>query len=93
MIGGSGNDTITGDANDNVLTGGAGNDTMVGGGGNDTFIGGTGANSMTGGTGNDTYYVDNVGDVVVELANQGTDTIITTLNTFSLATRWATWRT
>ena len=85
VVGGSGNDTITGDANDNVLNGGAGNDTMVGGGGNDTFIGGTGANSMTGATGNDTYFVDNVGDVVVELANQGTDTINTTLTTYSLA--------
>ena len=84
VIGGAGADTITGDTNDNVLTGGAGNDTMVGGGGNDTFIGGTGANSMTGATGNDTYFVDDVGDVVVELANQGTDTINTTLNTFSL---------
>ncbi len=85
VIGGAGADTITGDANDNVLNGGAGNDTMVGGGGNDTFIGGTGADSMTGAAGNDTYYVDNVGDVVVELANQGTDTVVTTLNGSSAA--------
>ena len=67
VVGGSGNDTITGDANDNVFTGGLGNDTMVGGGGNDTFNGGVGADSMTGATGNDTYFVDNVGDAVVGL--------------------------
>jgi Ca2+-binding RTX toxin-like protein len=85
VIGGAGNDTITGDANDNVLTGGLGNDTMVGGGGNDTFIGGLGADSMTGAAGNDTYFVDNVGDVVVELASQGTDIINTTLNIYSIA--------
>ena len=41
-IGGSGNDTITGNAIANVLNGGSGNDTLIGGGGNDTIIGGAG---------------------------------------------------
>src|SRR5215813_3553346 len=50
-IGGSGNDTITGNAADNVLNGGAGNDALVGGAGADVLIGGIG---------NDTYVVDNV---------------------------------
>lgn len=38
--GGSGNDTITGNAANNLLTGGAGSDTLIGGGGNDRLLGG-----------------------------------------------------
>lgn len=40
--GGSGNDTITGNAADNTLTGNGGNDTLTGGAGNDTLNGGDG---------------------------------------------------
>ncbi|WP_426614740.1 M10 family metallopeptidase C-terminal domain-containing protein [Bradyrhizobium sp. McL0616] len=40
--GGSGNDTIIGNAIANVLNGGSGNDTITGGGGNDTIVGGAG---------------------------------------------------
>lgn len=43
--GGSGNDTIIGNAIANVLNGGAGNDTITGGGGNDTIDGGTGTDT------------------------------------------------
>ena len=53
--GGSGNDTIIGNAIANVLKGGAGNDTISGGGGNDTLIGGTGVDILTGGDGADTF--------------------------------------
>ena len=38
FIGGSGNDTITGDTNNNTLTGGLGADIINGGGGNDTIF-------------------------------------------------------
>jgi Ca2+-binding RTX toxin-like protein len=39
---------------------------------------------MLRGAGNDTYVVDSTGDAVTENASQGTDTIQTTLSTFSL---------
>ena len=56
----------TGNTLDNVLTGNTGNNVLSGGAGDDTMIGGLG---------NDTYVVDAIGDVVTELAAQGTDTV------------------
>jgi Ca2+-binding RTX toxin-like protein len=84
----SGDQVLTGTAGNDVLTGGAGNDQLVGLGGNDTLNGlagndlldgGTGADTMRGGLGNDTYVVDNTGDVVTENANEGTDTVQSSL--------------
>jgi trimeric autotransporter adhesin len=37
--------------------------------------GGTGADTLIGGAGNDTYVIDNIGDVVIELAGEGVDTV------------------
>jgi serralysin len=53
-IGGSGNDTITGNDANNVLTGNAGQDTISGGDGNDTVIGGADNDTLDGGLGVDT---------------------------------------
>ncbi|HEY6661772.1 MAG TPA: M10 family metallopeptidase C-terminal domain-containing protein [Sphingomicrobium sp.] len=74
-IGGSGNDTLYGNAANNVLTGNAGNDTLDGG---------AGADMMIGGLGDDKYYIADVGDLVVEAANQGDDTTFV-LGTYTLA--------
>ncbi len=65
----------TGNALDNVITGNAANNTLTGGAGNDTLIGGAGIDTLIGGTGNDTYVIDVAGDVVTELANEGTDLV------------------
>lgn len=57
-IGGSGNDTITGNAIANRLEGGAGNDTLNGGAGNDILVGGSGNDTIDGGSGDDTAVFD-----------------------------------
>ena len=75
LTGTSGNDVLTGGAGNDQLFGLAGNDTLNGGQGHDLLDGGTGTDTMQGGTGNDTYIVDVSGDVVTELANEGTDTV------------------
>jgi serralysin len=73
--GGTGKDTIIGNAADNELFGNAGNDVLFGNAGNDLLDGGAGNDQLSGGTGNDTYVVGEAGDVVTEAANEGTDTV------------------
>ncbi len=65
----------TGNTSDNLLTGNSAVNTLRGNAGNDTLNGGAGADILIGGAGNDTYVVDNTGDVVTENANEGTDTV------------------
>lgn|GEM_PF-1657818 len=52
-IGGSGDDTISGNAIANVLTGNDGDDSLKGLGGDDTLLGGTGSDTLSGGGGAD----------------------------------------
>lgn len=74
LIGGDGNDTLLGEAGDDFLMGGSGYDRLIGGADNDLLIGGLG---------NDTYVFDadtpltsGLGnDLVLELANEGADTL------------------
>ncbi len=77
---GSGDRFGTGNALDNVITGNAGNNTLGGADGNDTIDGGKGADTMRGGAGHDTFYVDNIGDTVTEYTNQGTDSVISSID-------------
>jgi Ca2+-binding RTX toxin-like protein len=81
---GSGDFTGTGNGLGNRLYGGAGDDELNGEGGNDRLYGGTGADELTGGLGDDAYYVDDAGDVVIEAAGQGSDTVYTSLATYDL---------
>ncbi len=71
---GTANVAIGNDLN-NVLTGSDGDNQLVGAGGNDSLDGGAGADLMAGGGGDDTYYIDNVGDTIQELAGEGNDTV------------------
>ncbi|MGE0741847.1 MAG: M10 family metallopeptidase C-terminal domain-containing protein [Hyphomonadaceae bacterium] len=82
-VGGANADTLTGNAVANALSGLAGNDVIVGLAGNDVIDGGAGNDTMTGGVGDDAYVVDSAGDVVTELADEGTDTV-TALRTYVL---------
>jgi Ca2+-binding RTX toxin-like protein len=62
------------------LAGSVFGDTLTGDAGDNRIDGGRGADVMAGGAGNDTYMVDNAGDVVTEAASSGTDTIEATIN-------------
>ena len=53
LIGGAGNDKLTGDDDDNRLDGGAGDDLLSGGLDGDALIGGDGNDTLDGGDGND----------------------------------------
>ncbi len=82
--GGTGDFAGTGNALDNTITGGAGDDTLRGGGGNDVLIGGGGDNTLQGGAGDDIYLVDSAGDLVIENADDGSDTVRTALAKYTL---------
>ncbi len=83
--GGAGTDTLTSIEN---LIGSSFGDTLTGNGASNVIDGGLGADIMSGGDGNDTYYVDNVGDNVVEGGAGGNADIIYASVSYGLAGRY-----
>jgi len=77
LIGGSGNDSVTGTSGANLLQGGAGSDTLIGAAGNDTLMGGGGTDRLIGGAGADLLSGSNGEAQVFRYngASEGADTI------------------
>jgi Ca2+-binding RTX toxin-like protein len=78
VIGGWGNDSITGSAGNDVLRGGAGNDTLDGGAGDDSLygdwdydllLGNDGNDTLDGGVGSDTFF-GGLGNDTVDYSNR-----------------------
>ena len=80
VVGTTGGDNILGSGENDVLFGHSGNDTIVGDAGDDLLVGGAGNDDMSGGDGNDTYVVDAGGDDVIENANEGIDTVLSSVD-------------
>ncbi|WP_051439744.1 calcium-binding protein [Methylobacterium sp. 10] len=78
------NNSLFGTGGDNTLHGEGGSDFLFGKGGNDILDGGTGNDTLHGGLGDDTYFVDRVGDKIVELPGEGNDTVYASV-TYGLA--------
>lgn len=83
ILGGEGNDTLSGsgfadnidgEAGDDFIQGGSGRDMLAGGADNDTIYGGSGADNADGGVGNDSIFGNSGKDTL--LGNDGADTIV-----------------
>jgi Ca2+-binding RTX toxin-like protein len=83
LTGGNQADHLYGGGSVDVLIGHAGRDYLEGNEGSDRLEGGAGADMMAGGSGNDTYLVDDLGDQVIEVGDNGRDRVESSV-TFSL---------
>lgn len=80
-----GKDRFYGMGGDDVLYGGSGRDLLVGGDGDDRLWGGRAVDRLIGGLGDDEYFVDSRDDVLTEEAGGGSDRIVTSLHSYTLA--------
>ena len=74
LLGGAGNDTLTGGTVDDFISGGSGKDVVAGGAGNDRLDGRSGPDTLTGGAGNDTIRGGQGRDFLV--GSQEADTLL-----------------
>lgn len=75
IVGGNGQDTLTGTVGFDSIVGGQGKDELFGLGGNDTLNGGNGKDTLDGGLGNDVLTGGQGDDIFVLAAGEGADTI------------------
>jgi Ca2+-binding RTX toxin-like protein len=80
-----GRDRFFGRGGDDLLQGGSGRDLLVGGDGDDRLSGGRARDRLIGGPGDDAYRVVLEEDQLVEQANGGIDTIVTSTRSYTLA--------
>ena len=83
IVGTNDADDLSGLGGNDQLIGLGGDDILRGGADNDRLVGGTGDDEMIGGEGDDFYIVEDAGDVTTEIADEGDDSVQTTI-TFAL---------
>jgi Ca2+-binding RTX toxin-like protein len=76
----NGDDNLTATVGNDSIDALSGNDSIFGDAGDDTLVGGAGADTMGGGAGDDLFFVLDAGDLVIETAGGGADTIITSVS-------------
>jgi len=79
----AGNDSLIGNGGNDTLLGGTGTDSLFGGSGNDRLDGGAdgAADTLKGGIGDDSYVVAEAGELITELAGEGSaDRVVASIN-------------